>query len=244
MEKLTPTSRWKEAALLVVGSLVVGRFCWTNLNIWGGNQSDWSGIAPFGLVAAAGGIVYGFLMLAGVAVSTLISGGAVAAPHPLPDVKPQTDAQPVVANATVEEQKWLWALWVALLEIVAFNLYCQFFTQLGRHGRLWLGLIDQIAFIVALSRNRKALDPPGLALALAASVQQIVFVFMVNHFDPAEAFWGNVAFLLNLAASGFIIWMWVRSPRLRPDLGFLISIFPALFAHTWASHLLFQFAQH
>jgi hypothetical protein len=136
-----------------VGSLVVGRFCWSNLNIWGGNQSDWSGIAPFGLVAAAGGIVYGFLMLAGVAVSTLISGGAVAAPHPLPDVKPQTDAQPVVANATVEEQKWLWALWVALLEIVAFNLYCQFFTQLGRHGRLWLGLIDQIPYCCAVPQS-------------------------------------------------------------------------------------------
>lgn len=234
--------------LLLLFSLLAGYPSSLTLGsaMWGNSPNAFVNLLA--LVGFSSAVV-AFLAAMVIFFSTAVAGVTSAPESPARD--PAQPAQTTLGSdehfglTTLERERFHLALRCILLGIVAVNLYYQSLRtgwplNSGSRDMLWICLIDQVPFVIALQRTWDAPNPPALALILATSIEQIVFVLVFgNNHNPALGLWGNIALPLNVAVVVFVGWVWARFPRLRPSFGLLISIFPALAVYTSVSRLLF-----
>lgn len=248
-------STWQQSLLLVMLGAGVGYPSFVNISIWGGAVSRYQGVYILGFFAGALAFISGFVSFLAIAVKVFTSSpesptveapsspSAVATsvaerslPLPRPIVKRQ--AAPVqVPTAHV-------CLRIALIAVIALaGIRVMHWggpplaSSYGRH--YWLIavltlMLSQLPSAVALVRSRNALDRPGLALAMAVGVAQVLVAFsrdLQYHAAPPDP-WPWLSASLGLSVVGLAYLGWRSSPSRKSDAGLLISIFFGFVAYT------------
>jgi hypothetical protein len=233
--------------LLLLFSLLVGypsSLGWSTM--WGIHINPYlSVLSFFGFFAAVAAFLAAVVIFLSIAIAALTSVPAPLASEPAPSAQARLGSNQGLELTASESRVPLLVLRCLLFGIIARDFY-QVLAQTGWRSNsnsrnLFLFcLIDQLPFVVALQRTWKKPNPAGLALILAASIEQILFVLVFSRDLNRELlnFWGDVALVLNLAAIGCVSSVWLRSPRLCARFSVITSIFLALATYTVVSHSL------
>jgi hypothetical protein len=124
------------------------------------------------------------------------------------------------------------ALRCILLGIVAVNIYYQS-LRTGSRAFLWICLIDQVPFVVALQRTWKAPQSSRLGSCLGRQHRaDRIRSPPPQRLQPRSGILGKHRIALEYSRSRTCGLEWARLPGLRPHPNLPISIFPALAAYT------------
>lgn len=243
---------WQASLTLVLLGAVVGYSCFEKTNFWGGTESRYQILFITGFFVGSALFIAGFLNFLALAIRSL---GIGQTPIPNGPARPNqsaasnlSDRQPIGlarsesgdARTRLMNNGMRTAL-IAVLVLDSLDIWYWGGPPLDSSYAYWYWLrialtffLSQLPYAVALIRIWPKPDRPGLALAMSASAMQVLATSFAGLRYPATARdpWPWLSVPLGAIVIACSFRLWPSTPKLKNDVGLLVSVFFGFLAYT------------